>query len=71
MEKLKALWLERTSKAVPVIDECKSGMKPFCFAAAYCLLCVGWVLALPFALAANVLKKTGEKFKPELPKKAD
>lgn len=69
MDKVKALLAEGKEKAMPVIAECRSGMKPFCYAIAYVLLCIGWALALPFALAADFLKKTGEKIKPELPKK--
>lgn len=69
MEKLKALLAEAKVKALPVFEECRAGTKPFFYAAAYVMLCIGWALAVPFALAADFLKLTGEKIKPELPKK--
>lgn len=71
MDKVKSLYAEGKEKALPVIEECRAGIKPFLLAIAYVLLCIGWALSVPFALAADFLKKTGEKIKPELPKKPD
>lgn len=65
MEKIRALAVEAKEKSLPVIVEGQKAMQPFFKAAAYCLVCIAWLITLPFALAADFLKAIGEKVKPK------
>ena len=65
MDKIRSFADHAKEKALPVLAEGQKAMKPFFMAASYCLICVAWVITLPFALAADFLKSVGDKFKPQ------
>lgn len=64
MDKIRAFTVQAKEKALPVLAEGQKAMTPFFMAASYCLLCIAWVITVPFALAADFLKSAGDKFKP-------